>query len=74
MVLQDPEEISDIVVEVIDHLGARPEVAAEEHAAHTDKGLGIAFVRRGVDQRDQALCEYPLAAQIGRRRPARLDR
>ena len=62
--LQDPEEGRDILRPVVDYLGRRPSIAAEEHPAHPDERFRIGGVRRRADQRYQPPRKVALAADV----------
>ncbi len=65
MPLEDPEEVHDIAIHVVNHLQLRPRRAAEEHPAHADEWLDIAGVGDGGDALTDAARKSPLAAQPG---------
>lgn len=72
--LQDPEEIGDLAIQVVYHLGFGLLRASQEHAAHANERFGIARVRRGIDAGDDDFGEDALAADKGGRRLNGLDR
>lgn len=63
MALQDPEEIYDIAIDIIDHLQLWSRWAAEEYPAHTDEWLDIAGVGDGSDALAYPARKGTLAAQ-----------
>ncbi len=52
MVLHHAKKRRNILAPIVDHLGGRAPVAAEKHAAHADKHLGIGHVRHRGDPLD----------------------
>ena len=65
MMLQDPKEGGQVQRPVVDDLGLRAHLAAQEDAAHANEHLGIDMMGNGLDPFDQAPGEVLLAADIG---------
>ena len=72
--MEDPEEVGNITVQIVDDFSLRPERTPQKYATHANKRLDIGGVRNVLDPVANGLRKTTLSTKIGRNRTHWCDR